>query len=86
MKYYLLETVVAYNENGGLTLTDTILTKPTDHRATMEGQRRFKRLGIETAVVKKDKNYKKIMAAQNKRRLAARALTIGEVAEIIAQS
>ena len=86
MKYYLLETVVAYNENGGLTLTDTILTKPTDYSATMEGQRRFKRLGIETAVVKKDKNYKKIMAAQNKRRLAARSLTIGEVAEILAQS
>lgn len=86
MKYYLLETVVAYDEDGCLTATDTILTKPTDYRATMEGQRRFKRLGIETAVVKKDKNYKKIMAAQNKRRRAARALTIGEVAEILAQS
>ena len=86
MKYYLLETVVSYDKNGRLKATDTIMTKPTDYRATMEGQRRFKRLGIETAVVKKDKNYKKIMAAQNKRRLAARSLTIAEVAEILAQS
>jgi hypothetical protein len=86
MKYYLLETVVSYDKNGRLIATDTIMTKPTDRKATEEGQRRFKRLGIDTMVTKKDKNYKKIMAAQNQRRLAARSLTIGEVAEIIAQS
>jgi hypothetical protein len=84
MKYYILKTTIALTD-GKATAIETILTRPDLIKATNEALRRYDAIGIENVSVCKHnaKQYKARMAAQNKRRLAARKLTVAEVAEII---
>ena len=83
MKYYVSKTDVSIVD-GRITATETILTRPDTLAATTEMCRRMERIGIEHIAVCKhsSKRYKKLMAAQNKRRKASRDLTVAEVAEI----
>ena len=84
MKYYVSKTDVSIVD-GRIVATENILTKPDNLRATSEMLRRMERIGIPNIAVCKYnlKRYKRITAATNKRRKAARSLTVAEVAEIV---
>jgi hypothetical protein len=83
LKYYVSQTTVAFVD-GKITATETILTRPDLERPTREMLRRMERIGIENIAVCKHtpKRYKMLTDAANKRRKAARDLTVAEVAEI----
>ena len=83
MKYYVSKTDVSIVD-GRIAATETILTRPDTLAATTEMCRRMNRIGIPNIAVCKhsSKRYKKLTAAANKRRKAARDLTVAEVAEI----
>ena len=83
MKYYVSKTDVSIVD-GRITATETILTRPDTLAATTEMCRRMERIGIEHIAVCKhsSKRYKKLMAAQNKRRKAEKKMTVADFAEI----
>ncbi len=83
-QWYVSKTEVAIVD-GKLTATETVLTKPDTEKATREMARRMTALGIEgiAACAPNPKRLKKLIREQNKRRKAARKLTVAEVAEIV---
>jgi|TARA_R110000824_G_scaffold71001_3_gene181970 hypothetical protein len=84
MKYYVSKSDVSIVD-GRIVVTENILTRPDNLRATSEMHRRMERIGIPNIAVCKYtlKRYKMLTAATNKRRKAARSLTMAEVAEIV---
>ena len=83
MKYYVSKTDVSIVD-GRIKATETILTKPDTLRATTEMCRRMEYIGIENIAVCKHtpSRYRKLMAAQNKRRKAEKKMTVADIAEI----
>tara|TARA_R100000008_G_scaffold51268_1_gene30790 strand:+ start:589 stop:864 length:276 start_codon:yes stop_codon:yes gene_type:complete len=82
MKYYVTKIELQLADSK-LISTETILTKPSDKAAAVEGKRRYSALGIDNlCVVKyKKKHYNKVLRAQNKRR-KEKALTVADIAEM----
>ena len=85
MKYYVSQTHVE-SKNGKITGYETVLTKPDTEKATRGMVHRMKVIGIPNIYAAKyvKKRYNKLVRESNKRRKAARQLTLGEVAEIMA--
>jgi len=85
-KYYITKTVISCTA-GKLDLTETILTKPSDQLAAIEGKRRYSALGIKNLHVIKyeKKRYNKLMRAQNKRHKESR-LTAADMAKMAKQA
>ena len=87
MKYFVSQTEVAIVD-GKLTGFETVLTRPDTEKATREMIWRMKRIGVPHIHLCKppanSRRYGKLIHAQNKRTKAARDLTSGEVAEILA--
>ncbi len=83
MKYYVSKTDIAIVD-GRIKATETILTKPDTLAASNESLRRMERIGIENIAVCKHtpSRYRKLMAAQNKRRKAEKKMTVADIAEI----
>ena len=88
MKYYISKTCVTLNEDGKVTGYENVLTRPDSYSNAFAQLRRFKRMGIENihlcAHPVNSRRYGKLERAYNKRRKADRQLTLGEVAEIMA--
>ena len=84
-KWYVSQTSVALVE-GKPVATETPLTRPDTERATREMYRRMKAIGVPDIHVCRpnSKRYNRLMREYNKRRKAARQLTVAEVAEIMA--
>ena len=84
MKYYISQTHVE-SINGKVIGYETVLTKPDTERATGEMLRRMNRIGVPNIHIIKyvKKRYNKLVRESNKRRKAARHLTVAEVAEIM---
>tara|TARA_R100000234_G_scaffold92326_1_gene60519 strand:+ start:1967 stop:2242 length:276 start_codon:yes stop_codon:yes gene_type:complete len=82
MKYYVTKIELQLADSK-LISTETILTKPSDKAAAVEGKRRYSALGIDNlCVVKyKKKHYNKVLRAQNKRR-KEKALTVADIAKM----
>ena len=88
MKYYISKTFVSISEEGKGTGYENVLTRPDSYSNAFAQLRRFKRMGIENihlcAHPVNSRRYGKLERAYNKRRKADRQLTLGEVAEIMA--
>ena len=86
MKWYVSKTEVTYND-GKLDCIETILTKPSDKKAALEGARRFRALGTENVHVCKHikKRYNKLLREQNKRR-KEKPLTVADIAQMAKQA
>jgi hypothetical protein len=88
MKYYISKTCVTLNEDGKVTGYENVLTRPDSYSNAAAQLKRFKRMGIENihlcAHPTNGRRYGKLERAYNKRRKADRQLTLGEVAEIMA--
>ena len=84
MKYFVSQTHVKY-QDGKISVYETVLTKPDTHKPTKNMLPRMKRIGIPNVHMVKhtSKRYNKLVRAQNKRRKAARELTVAEVAAIM---
>ncbi len=82
MKYYVTKIELQLDE-GKLSATETILTKPSDKAAAVEGKRRYSAIGIDNLCVVKHnkKHYNKVLRAQNKRR-KEKALTVADIAKM----
>ena len=80
MKYYVSKIELQIVD-GKPVATETILTKPSDKNAAVEGKRRYSALGIDSlCVVKYNKKcYNKVMRQQNKRR-KEKSLTVADIA------
>ncbi len=85
MKYYVGQTHVE-SKNGKIIGYETVLTKPDTENVTRGMVRRMKVIGVPNIYAAKyvKKRYNKLVRESNKRRKAARQLTIAEVAEIMA--
>jgi hypothetical protein len=85
MKYFVCQTHVE-SKNGKITGYETVLTKPDTENVTRGMVRRMKVIGVPNIYAAKyvKKRYNKLVRESNKRRKAARQLTIAEVAEIMA--
>ena len=85
MKYYVGQTHVE-SKNGKIIGYETVLTKPDTEKVTREMVRRMKVIGVPNIYAAKyvKRRYNKLVRESNKRRKAARQLTIAEVAEIMA--
>ena len=85
-KYYVSKTEVTCIE-GKLDCIETILTKPSDKAAAVEGARRFRALGTENVHVCKHakKRYNKLLREQNKRR-KENPLTVADIAQMTEQA
>ena len=87
MKYFVSQTEVTIVD-GKLTGFETVLTRPDTEKATREMIWRMNRIGVPHIHLCKhpanSRRYGKLLHAQNKRGKAARDLTRGEVAEILA--
>jgi len=90
MKYYITKTYVTLNENGKVTGYENVLTRPDSFSNAVAQLKRFKRMGIENIHLCEhpvnSRRYGKLERAYNKRRKADRQLTLGEVAEIMAEA
>ena len=88
MKYYISKTFVSISEKGKVTGYENVLTRPDSYSNAFAQLRRFKRMEIENihlcAHPVNSRRYGKLERAYNKRRKADRQLTLGEVAEIMA--
>jgi len=88
MKYYISKTFVSISEEGKVTGYENVLTRPDSYSNAFAQLRRFKRMGIENIHLCEhpvnSRRYGKLERAYNKRRKADRQLTLGEVAEIMA--
>ena len=84
MKYYVGQTHVE-SKNGKIIGYETVLTKPDTQKATREMVRRMKVIGVPNIYAAKyvKRRYNKLVRESNKRRKAARQLTLAEVAEIM---
>ena len=89
MKYYISKTFVSISEKGKVTGYENVLTRPDSYSNAFAQLRRFKRMGIENIHLcdhpVNSRRYGKLERAYNKRRKADRQLTLGEVAEIMAE-
>ena len=89
MKYYISKTCVTLNEEGKVTGYENVLTRPDSYSNAAAQLKRFERMGIENihlcAHPTNSRRYGKLERAYNKRRKADRQLTLGEVAEIMAE-
>jgi hypothetical protein len=89
MKYYISKTFVSISEKGKVTGYENVLTRPDSYSNVAAQLRRFKRMGIENLHLCEHpvngRRYGKLERAYNKRRKADRQLTLGEVAEIMAE-
>ena len=85
-KYYVSKTEVSFT-GGKLDCIETILTKPSDKAAAVEGKRRYSALGIENLHVNKHskKRYNKLLREQNKRR-KEKPLTVADIAQMTKQA
>ena len=85
-KYDVSKTEVTYIE-GKLDCVETILTKPSDKAAAVEGKRRYSALGIKNLHVCKHskKRYNKLLREQNKRR-KEKPLTVADIAQMTKQA
>jgi|TARA_B100001741_G_C16378639_1_gene516721 DnaJ-domain-containing protein 1 len=85
-KYYVTKSDLKLVD-GKLDYTETILTKPSDKIAAINGKRRFSALGVENVHVIKyvKKRYNKLMREQNKRHKAAK-LTAADIAKMAKQA
>ncbi len=85
MKYFVCQTHVE-SKNGNITGYETVLTKPDTEKVIRSMVRRMKMIGVPNIYAAKyvKKRYNKLVRESNKRRKAARQLTIAEVAEIMA--
>ena len=83
-KWYVSQTSVAIVD-GKPVATEVPLTRPDVERATREMFRRMSRIGVPNIHVCKPnpKRYNRLLREYNKRRKAARSLTVAEVAEIV---
>jgi hypothetical protein len=81
--YYVSKVDIAIID-GCIQATETILTRADNFRATRETFRRMEHIGIENIAIceYKASRYKKLIAAQNKRRKAAKKMTAADIAEI----
>ena len=88
MKYYISKTFVSISEEGKVTGYENVLTRPDSYSNAVAQLKRFKRMEIENihlcAHPTNGRRYGKLERAYNKRRKADRQLTLGEVAEIMA--
>ena len=88
MKYYISKTFVSVSEEGKVTGYENVLTRPDSFSNAVAQLKRFKRMGIENIHLCEhpvnSRRYGKLERAYNKRRKADRQLTLGEVAEIMA--
>ena len=88
MKYYISKTFVSISEKGKVTGYENVLTRPDSYSNAAAQLKRFERMGIENihlcAHPVNSRRYGKLERAYNKRRKADRQLTLGEVAEIMA--
>ena len=84
MKYYVGQTHVE-SKNGKIIGYETVLTKPDTEKVTREMVRRMKVIGVPNIYAAKyvKRRYNKLVRESNKRRKAARQLTLAEVAEIM---
>ena len=84
-KWYVSQTSVALVD-GKPVATETPLTRQDTERSTREMYRRMKAIGVPDIHVCRpnSKRYNRLMREYNKRRKAARQLTVAEVAEIMA--
>ena len=89
MKYYISKTFVSISEKGKVTGYENVLTRPDSYSNAFAQLRRFKRMRIENIHLcdhpVNSRRYGKLERAYNKRRKADRQLTLGEVAEIMAE-
>tara|TARA_Y100000310_G_C20204630_1_gene588499 strand:+ start:288 stop:539 length:252 start_codon:yes stop_codon:yes gene_type:complete len=71
--------------DGKIQATETVLTRADTEKATREMHRRMVAIGVPDVHVcaPNPKRFKRLMREQNARRKADRALTVGEVAEIV---
>ena len=88
-KYYISKTFVTVNKDGKVTGYENVLTRPDSHSNAAAQLKRFERMGIENIHLcehpANGRRYGKLERAYNKRRKADRQLTMGEVAEIMAE-
>jgi hypothetical protein len=84
VKYYVGQTHVE-SKNGKIIGYETVLTKPDTEKVTREMVRRMKVIGVPNIYAAKyvKRRYNKLVRESNKRRKAARQLTLAEVAEIM---
>ena len=88
-KYYISKTFVSISEKGKVTGYENVLTRPDSYSNAAAQLKRFERMGIENIHLCEHpvngRRYGKLERAYNKRRKADRQLTMGEVAEIMAE-
>ena len=88
MKYYVSRTHISLDDSGKLDGYETVLTKPDALKATTEGLRRYRALGITNLHIckhpAKSRRWGKLDREQTKR-TKTRALTLADVAEDLAE-
>ena len=86
-EYYVSQTRITA-ENGRIRGIEVVLTKPASKRATRRMVQRMNAIGIENLHLCPPnlKRYRRRVREQNKRRIAARDLTVAEVAEIFSET
>ena len=86
-EYYFSQTRITA-ENGRIRGSEVGLTKPASKRATRRMVQRMNAIGIEKLHLCPPnlKRYRRLVREQNKRRIAARDLTVAEVAEIFSET
>ena len=89
MKYYVSRTHVSLDADGRISGYETVLTRPSPLKATLEALRRYKAIGITSIHLcehpKNSRRYGKLDRAAVKRRGKARKLTLADVAEDLAE-
>ena len=89
MKYYISKVEIREGDKKKgepmIVATERILTKPDSYRATKEGLRRYKNIGISNVYIIKHKasRYNKLMKTQRKK---VKPVTVQDIAEAINDS
>jgi len=93
MKYYISQTDVSFNEEGKLSITEVVLTKPDSHKSTANLLRKLKRLEVENIHIcahpKNSRRYGSLLRAQGKRhkkKYPKSKLTVGDLAVMTKQA
>ena len=89
MKYYVSKTHIALDAAGRLSGYETVLTRPSPLKATLEALRRYKAIGITDVHLcehpANSRRYGKLDRGAVQRRGKARKLTVADVAPALAE-
>ena len=89
MKYYISKTHIDVDAAGRLSGYETVLTRPSPLKATLEALRRYKAIGITSIHLcehpANSRRYGKLDREAGRRRGKARKLTLADVAADLAE-